>query len=86
MLSDLGKRLAAQSIGLEVTDVALDWLCKEGYDNTYGVRPLRRVIEQQIENPVAGKILRGKVKAGQIVAVDVKDGALTFESLGGETL
>lgn len=86
MLSDLGKRLKAQDIGLEVTDAALAWLCEQGFDETSGARPLRRVIKHNIENPMAGKILRKEVRSGHIVAVDVKDSGLVFELLGGETL
>ncbi len=86
MVNDLQTRLKAQGIGLEVTDAALEWLCTQGYDEAYGARPLRRLIEQQIENPIAGKILREEVRPGHVVFVDVSDGTLAFESRGGETL
>jgi ATP-dependent Clp protease ATP-binding subunit ClpC len=86
MLSDLERRLEAQGIGLDVREAAIEWLCEQGYSETYGARPLRRVIEQHIENPIAGKILRGNVKPGHIVGVDVKDGTLVFELDGKETL
>ena len=65
---------------------ALDWLCEHGYEQSYGARPLRRLIEQQIENPVAGKILREEVRPGHVVFVDIADGALVFESHGRGTL
>jgi ATP-dependent Clp protease ATP-binding subunit ClpA len=74
MLGDLEKRPNAQDIGLIVTETALEWLCKRGYDANYGARPLRRLIEQQIENPVAGKILRQEVRPGHVVFVDVAAG------------
>jgi len=86
MLNGLEQRLKAQGIGLQVSDPAITLLCEEGYDESFGARELRRVIERLVEDPIAGRVLRGEVKAGQIVAVDVKDRALTFESLGGETL
>jgi ATP-dependent Clp protease ATP-binding subunit ClpC len=84
MLRDLEKRLEAQGIGLEVTEAALEWLCEHGYDTTYGARPLRRLIEQRIENPIAGRILREEVRLGQVVLVDVARGALVLESRGTE--
>ena len=85
MLNDLEERLKGQGIGLEVKDVALAWLCEQGYDETYGARPLRRVIEQHIENPIAGKILREETKSGHIIVVDVRDAALVLELSGKET-
>jgi len=86
MLGDLEKRLNAQDIGLIATETALEWLCKHGYDPNYGARPLRRLIEQQIESSIAGKILRQEVKPGHVVFVDAADGVLVFESHGRETL
>jgi ATP-dependent Clp protease ATP-binding subunit ClpC len=86
MLDDLRKRLRLQNINLEFSDAAMQWLCKEGYDQQYGARPLRRLIEQQIENHIAGKLLRDEVQPGHTLFIDLKDGALTFASVGGETL
>jgi len=86
MLNDLAERLKERDIGLEVKDAALAWLCERGYDETYGARPLRRVIEQHIENPIAGKILREEIKPGHIIIVDLRDGALALELFGKETL
>jgi ATP-dependent Clp protease ATP-binding subunit ClpC len=83
ILKDLENRLMTQEVGLEVKDAALEWLCKQGYDEVYGVRPLRRVIEQQIENPIAWKILREEVKPGHSVVADSKDGALLFDVRAG---
>ena len=79
LLADLEKRLKAQGVGLEVKEAALAWLCEHGYDPTYGARPLRRLIEKQIETPIAGKILREDVKPGYTVSVDVAHGALMFK-------
>ena len=55
---------------------------KEGYDPAYGARPLRRVIERLVENPLSGKVLRGELKEGDTVKVDVdKEGkGLTFKT------
>ncbi len=86
MLGDLRKRLKLQNIDLELSDAAMQWLCQEGCDPQYGARPLRRLIEQHIENHIAGKLLRGEVQPGHTVFVDVKDGSLSMESIGKDTL
>jgi ATP-dependent Clp protease ATP-binding subunit ClpA len=85
MLDDLEKRLRAQQIGLEVSEAAIEWLCDKGYDHTYGARPLRRLIEQQLENPIAASILREQVRPGHIVVVERKADALAFELSGVDT-
>jgi ATP-dependent Clp protease ATP-binding subunit ClpB len=69
--------LADRKIGIEVDRSALDWLAAEGYDSTYGARPLKRVIQRSLQNPLAGMILEGAVKDGDIVHVSAgKDGLL----------
>ena len=85
MLGDLERRLAAQDIGLEVADTAVEWIVERGYDEKYGARHLRRVIEQHVENSFAGKILREEVRSGHVIGVDVKDEALVFAVVGRET-
>jgi ATP-dependent Clp protease ATP-binding subunit ClpC len=82
MVKDLETRLAERKIGIELTEKAKAWLSKEGYDPIYGARPLRRVIERYIENPLSSKMLRGELKEGDIVKVDLgkeKD-ELTFKT------
>lgn len=59
MLKDLFKRLQAQSINIEIPDEVKDYLADEGYSATYGARPLRRVIQKKIEDPIAEEILMG---------------------------
>ncbi|MFA5309383.1 MAG: AAA family ATPase [Dehalococcoidales bacterium] len=81
MIKDLESRLAERQIGLELTDKAKAWLSKEGYDPVYGARPLRRVIEREVENPLSGKILRAELNEGDTVKVNVdKEGKLTFKN------
>jgi ATP-dependent Clp protease ATP-binding subunit ClpB len=70
-IEHLRKRLANRSIRLELSDGAKKLLAEEGYDPTYGARPLKRVIQQRIENPVAGKILAGEFGEGDIIKIDV---------------
>jgi len=80
MVKDLQKRLAERKLGIELTEEAKSWLAREGYDPTFGVRPLRRVIERYVENPLSTKLLRGEFKEGDTVKVDLGDEGLTFTS------
>jgi ATP-dependent Clp protease ATP-binding subunit ClpB len=68
-LAGLRKLLADRKIGLELDRSALDWLAAEGYDSTYGARPLKRVIQRSLQNPLAGLILEGAIKEGETVHV-----------------
>jgi ATP-dependent Clp protease ATP-binding subunit ClpC len=70
MLIDLQKRLAEHELKLEITEEAKSWLAETGYNPVYGARPLRRAIEQHLENKLAGKMLRGEFKAGDTITVD----------------
>jgi ATP-dependent Clp protease ATP-binding subunit ClpB len=80
-LGHLRQRLAERKIGLEVTDAALERLAKDGYDPAYGARPLKRLIQQYIENPLAKRMLAGEFNEGDTVQVDV--GGLMFEFRAG---
>src|SRR6266498_2012002 len=77
-LSRLTKRLTQQNITLELSDSAKTLIAREGYDPVYGARPLRRTIQKEILNPLSIDILEGKVREGQTVRVNAKDGALEF--------
>ena len=68
-LKRVQETVAAREITLEVTDDAKDWLAKLGYDPTYGARPLKRVIQKQIVNPLSGKILAGEFGPGDTIEV-----------------
>ncbi len=70
-LERLSSRLAERRLTLEVTDRARSWLAKAGYDPQYGARPLRRVIQRQVEDPLALALLEGRYAEGDTVAVDV---------------
>jgi ATP-dependent Clp protease ATP-binding subunit ClpB len=74
----LRDRLAARDLGLVLTPAALDKLAEAGFDPVYGARPLKRAIQNQVENALAQEILAGKFEAGDIILVDVKDGAIVF--------
>ncbi|MGH7984602.1 MAG: ATP-dependent Clp protease ATP-binding subunit, partial [Candidatus Udaeobacter sp.] len=77
-LKRLSKRLEQQKITLKLSDSAKELLAREGYDPVYGARPLRRTIQREILDPLSIDILEGKVREGQTVRVDAKDGALEF--------
>jgi ATP-dependent Clp protease ATP-binding subunit ClpB len=83
-LEHVRKRLATRSLKLQISEAARHLLGEEGYDPTYGARPLKRVIQQQIENPLASRILNGDFAEGQTVQVDVDPArhAFTFSSTG----
>jgi ATP-dependent Clp protease ATP-binding subunit ClpB len=77
-IQGLVKRLAERQIGLEVSDTALALLGNVGFDPVYGARPLKRAIQQQLENPLAQKILGGAFGSGDMLRVDAEAGALVF--------
>ena len=76
MLGGLRKRLEDQSLKLEVTDAAKDWLIELGYDPVYGARPLRRVLQTKAETMIARRILSGDLRAGDTLILDVEDDSL----------
>ncbi len=78
MVKDLQKRLAERKLSIEITTRAKSWLAKEGYDPAFGARPLRRVIQRYVENPLSAKLLRGELKEGDTVEIDLSDEGLTF--------
>ena len=77
-LASLVKRLGQRGIELHVSSAAKDELVREGYDEVYGARPLRRVIQRRIEDALSEEILQAKVDAGQTVNVDVQGGKFVF--------
>jgi ATP-dependent Clp protease ATP-binding subunit ClpB len=74
----LGKRLAERGLKFTISDKALDLLGNVGFDPVFGARPLKRAIQQQLENPLAKEILEGKFRADDTVAVDAERGRLAF--------
>jgi len=74
----LEARLAEREITLTLTDEARDKLAADGYDPTYGARPLKRMIQQQIENPLAKRLLSGEFAAGAVIRVDVSGDTFAF--------
>jgi ATP-dependent Clp protease ATP-binding subunit ClpB len=77
-LGYLRRRLLERDIELVLEEKALDLLGEAGYDPVYGARPLKRAIQQQIENPLAERILRGEFGPGSRIGIAVRDGHLSF--------
>ena len=78
MLEDLSKRLEGLSIRLECDGSVSSLLAERGFDPVYGARPLRREIQNDIEDPLSEKILDGSIKNGDTVKCTVKDGKFEF--------
>lgn len=78
-VKELGDQLREKGVDIELSPAARDHLAKDGYDERLGARPLARVIQQQIKQPLANEILFGALEKGGTALVDAKDGALTFE-------
>ncbi|MDE2278477.1 MAG: type VI secretion system ATPase TssH, partial [Xanthomonadaceae bacterium] len=79
-LTALEKRLAERQLKLEISDKALDLLGNVGFDPVYGARPLKRAIQQQLENPLAKEILEGRYAPGSTIGVDAAGGHLVFRT------
>lgn len=75
----LAKRLAEQGIELNLSDEALDFVARAGFDPKYGGRPLKRSVQEHLENPLSVKLLEGEILSGKLVKVDVDNGGLRVE-------
>jgi len=80
----LQELLADRGLDIELTDAAKELLAKEGYDPTYGARPLKRVIQRRVQDPLALKLLQGEFSEGDLVRVDARNGQLVFERVARE--
>ena len=78
-ISNLNKRLGKQGANLKVTESALKYLIDKGYDSEYGARPLRRLIEQEIEDKIAEQYLEGNIPQNSTIIISAKDGKLSFK-------
>jgi ATP-dependent Clp protease ATP-binding subunit ClpB len=77
-LFQIGRLLSDRKIAVKLDDAARTWLANRGYDPAYGARPLKRVIQKNVQDPLAEQILAGGVKDGDTVRVSVRDGSLTI--------
>ena len=82
IVAEVSGRLADHGVTIDLTDAARDWLASEGFDRTYGARPLRRVVQRSIENPLSRLILGGEFVSGDHIRADVDgEGGLSFEKV-----
>ncbi|MCB9434603.1 MAG: ATP-dependent chaperone ClpB [Ardenticatenaceae bacterium] len=80
-LRNVSRLLGNRRVSLELSPAALDLLIEEGYDPVYGARPLKRVLQRRLIDPLALRLIQGQVQEGDHVLVDVRDGELTFEAV-----
>jgi ATP-dependent Clp protease ATP-binding subunit ClpB len=78
-IARLKKQLSSKGIELDVTDAAREAIALEGYDPTYGARPLKRVIQQRVQNPLAVELLKSELPEGARMKIDYVDGEFAFE-------
>ena len=78
-ISKLNKKLTNQGVSLKVTESALKYLIDKGYNKEYGARPLRRLIEQEVEDKIAEDILDGRIKSGDVVTISTQNNQLEFK-------
>ncbi|MXY59702.1 MAG: hypothetical protein F4Y96_04345 [Chloroflexi bacterium] len=71
MLNEVRKPMLEKGLSLEVTQAAKEWLGEKGFDPTFGARPLRRLIEREMEDTLSEGVIRGDYRPGQTVVVDV---------------
>ena len=77
-LGRLHKLLADRNIGIDLDQAAKDWLAEKGYDPVYGARPLKRVIQKELQNPLASMILEGAIEDGSKITISAEGGNLTI--------
>lgn len=76
MLHELQQRLQEQEVAVQLTDQAKSFLAKEGFDQAYGARPLRRAIQKHIEDPLSEELLTGQIRKGDAIVIDEDEGKL----------
>jgi ATP-dependent Clp protease ATP-binding subunit ClpC len=82
-MANVIKQLSEKGIKLEITDAAKDFLAEKGYDEVFGARPLRRVIQDRVEDKLSEELLREKFHFGDTVVVDVEENEIVLQPLAG---
>ncbi len=82
-MKDISERLAEQGLSIVLTAAARQWLADEGYEPQFGARPLRRVLQRYVENPLSIRLLEGTFREGDTVLVDTQDGEIVFSRQEG---
>jgi ATP-dependent Clp protease ATP-binding subunit ClpC len=83
-VKEVAKRLAENGVTLELTDGAREWLAKTGYDAQFGARPLKRVIQRNLETPLSTQLLAKQWQAGDVIVVEADEKGLTFKKKPNE--
>jgi ATP-dependent Clp protease ATP-binding subunit ClpB len=82
-IAKLRQMVAARGLVLDVDHSAMRWLSEAGYDPAYGARPLKRVIQRELQNPIALALLEGDYEEGDTIRVVAEDEGLTFQRVAG---
>ena len=77
----LEERLSARKLSVELSDTARDYLANKGFDATYGARPLKRLIQREVQDALAMKLLGGEIREGDAVEVDLGPSGLEFRAV-----
>jgi ATP-dependent Clp protease ATP-binding subunit ClpB len=85
-IASLNKRLQYNDLSIEVSDAVLDRIANLGYDPVYGARPLRRAIQNWLENPLAQQVIKGEYVAGDCILVDVNEDGFSFGKRTGDVI
>ena len=80
-LREIQKRLEENEIVIELTPAAKAWLAEQGYDKEFGARPLKRALQRYVESPMSVKLLKGELKKGGKIVVDLLDNEIIFSQL-----
>src|SRR5690606_37254191 len=83
VLAQVNERLVEHDLQLEATPEAKLWLGKHGYDREFGARPLRRLIQKEVEDRLSDAVLAGRFEAGDVVIIDVADDAIILRPADG---
>jgi len=78
MIGEIGQRLSEQNIRLDVTRKAREWLIEKGFDEKYGARPLRRLLQKEVEDPLSMEILKGRFTKGARILVELRGEKISF--------
>ena len=80
-ISRLGKLLASRKLSIDLSDSARGWLAARGYDPVYGARPLKRVIQKELQDPLARLILEGRIADGEVIKIDTEGDLLAINGI-----
>ncbi len=83
-VEELRQRMLEQRLDFQLSETARDWLAEKGYDPSFGARPLRRTLQRLVESPLSKKLIRGELKAGDHLQIDVENDELIFRQENSE--